>query len=176
MGRKHNHFVGAEERAPKDRKLTRPGALTIVLVNPRIPQNTGSIARMCAGTGSRLDLINPFFKIDDAKLKRAGLDYWPLLDVRIFDTAEAWLEANPTVSPWLVEVGGPKLYTEAQYSEGDYIFFGDEQDGIGPSWLERWPERHLRIPQANIRSFNQANSAGIVLFEALRQLDFLGLS
>lgn len=175
MGRKHNTFVTEEDRTPQDRKLTRPGALTFVLLNPRIPQNTGTIARMCAATGSRLDLVNPFFKIDDSKLKRAGLDYWPLLDVRIFENFEAWSDANPSVKPWLIEVGGNKLYTEAEWAREDFIFMGDEQDGIAPSLLEKWPERHLRIPQANVRSLNQATAAGIVLFEALRQLDWLGL-
>ena len=95
MGRKHNIFVNSEDRAPMDRKLTIPDALTVVLLNPRIPQNTGTIARMCAATGSRLDLINPLFKIDDAKLKRAGLDYWPLLDVRVFDNFERALKHEP---------------------------------------------------------------------------------
>ncbi|MBS1984176.1 MAG: tRNA (cytidine(34)-2'-O)-methyltransferase [Bdellovibrionales bacterium] len=175
MGRKQNTFVSAEERAPQDRKLTRPGALTIVLLNPRIPQNTGSIARLCAGTGSRLDIINPFFKIDDTKLKRAGLDYWPLLDVRVFPDFAAWREANPTKRMWLVEVGGTKLYTEAQFEAEDCLVFGDEQDGIAPSLLAAHPDQHLRVPQDNVRSFNLAMTAGIVLFEGLRQLNWLGL-
>ncbi len=175
MGRKENLNVSAEERAPKDRKLTLPGALTIVLLKPRIPQNTGSIARMCAATGSRLDLISPFFKIDDAKLKRAGLDYWPLLDVRIFDSFDEWQLANPQKTPWLVEVGGGTIYTEAQFNKDDAIFFGDEQEGIAPELLARWPERHLRIPQQGVRSMNLAMTVGIVGFEALRQLGWLNL-
>ncbi len=176
MGRKQNIFVDAQERKPLDRRLTRPGALGIVLVNPRIPQNTGSVARMCAATGSRLDLINPFFKIDDAKLKRAGLDYWPLLDVRIFNTLEDWLEANDSkVQPWLIETVGSKPYTQATFEPNDFLFFGDEQEGLAPSIIDRWPNRTLRIPQQNVRSMNLAMTVGIVSFEALRQLDFLGM-
>jgi len=175
MGRKNNHFVSADERQPQDRRLTRPEALTIVLVHPRIPQNTGSIARLCAATGSRLDLIRPLFEIDDNKLKRAGLDYWPLLDVRVFESLDAWFAANTSVSPWLVEVGGPTVYTEAPFREGDFIFFGDEQDGIPPSLLERFQDKHLRIPQQGVRSMNLSNCVSIVTFEALRQLGWLGL-
>jgi len=175
MGRKNNHFVSADERGPQDRKLTREGALTIVLVHPRIPQNTGSIARLCAATGSRLDLIRPLFEIDDTKLKRAGLDYWPLLDVRVFASLEEWFDAHPGIEPWLVEVGGKLPYTEAKFQTGDCIFFGDEQDGLAPSLLERFPERFLRIPQQGVRSMNLSMCAGIVTFEALRQLGWLGL-
>jgi tRNA (cytidine/uridine-2'-O-)-methyltransferase len=175
MGRKQNHFVSQDERRPEDHKLTREGGLTIVLVHPRIPQNTGSIARLCAATGSRLDLIRPLFEIDDRKLKRAGLDYWPLLDVRIYASLEDWFEAHPQVKPWLVEVGGGEPYTQAPFEKGDFIFFGDEQDGIPPSLLERFPERHLRIPQQGVRSMNLAMCAGIVCFEALRQLEWLGM-
>lgn len=175
MGNKHNVFVAPEERAPKDRKLTRPGALTIVLLNPRIPQNTGTIARMCAATGSRLDIVNPFFKIDDAKLKRAGLDYWPLLDVRHYESFEDWCADNAHVTPWLVETGGSRLYTQAEFKQNDFIVMGDEQDGIAPSILERWPDRHIRIPQANVRSLNLATATGVVTFEALRQLNWLDL-
>jgi len=175
VGRKKNDLVLAEDRAPKDRKLTRPGALTIVLLAPRIPQNTGTIARMCAATGSRLDLVSPLFAIDDNKLKRAGLDYWPLLDVRVFENHQAWLDAHPGVTPWLVEVGGARHYAEPRYAPGEYLVFGDEQEGIAPEWLARWPERHLRIPQQGVRSLNQAMAVGVVTYEALRQLNWLGL-
>jgi tRNA (cytidine/uridine-2'-O-)-methyltransferase len=182
MGRKVNTFVSADERAPRDRKLTREGALTIVLVHPRIPQNTGSIARLCAATGCRLDLIRPLFPIDDAKLKRAGLDYWPLLDVRVFESLDDWFTTqaptafagNTGAAPWLVEVGGTRLYTEAEFRPGDCVFFGDEQDGIPPSLLERLPERQLRLPQQGVRSLNLSMATGIVVYEALRQLGWRG--
>ena len=175
MGRKHNHFVTQEERRPEDRKLTRDGALTIVLVHPRIPQNTGSIARLCAATGSRLDLIRPLFPIDDAKLKRAGLDYWHLLDVRVFESIEDWFKKNMGAKPWLVEVGGAKIYAEASFVQGDFIMFGDEQDGIPPSLLEKFPQQSLRIPQQGVRSMNLSNCVSLVTYEALRQLGWLGL-
>ncbi len=174
MGRKANIFVGADDRAPRDHKLTREDALTIVLVHPRIPQNTGSIARLCAATGCRLDLIRPLFPIDDAKLKRAGLDYWPLLDVRVFESLDEWFATHPDRKPWLVEVGGTQLYTDAQFQAGDCIFFGDEQDGIPPSLLERLPERQLRLPQQGVRSLNLSMATGIVVYEALRQLNWRG--
>lgn len=176
MGRKHNTFVSEQERIPMDRLLTRPGALTIVLLQPRIPQNTGSIARMCAATGCRLELVNPFFKLDDAKLKRAGLDYWPLLDVRSYDRWEDWQAVHPEARPWFVEVGSTKTYTEANFLSGDFLVFGDEQEGIAPSLLEANPERHLFIPQINVRSMNLAMCVGVVTFEALRQQSFKQLS
>jgi tRNA (cytidine/uridine-2'-O-)-methyltransferase len=176
MGRIHNIEVDSEGRQPKDRKLTREGALTIVLFQPRIPQNTGSIARMCAATGSRLELINPFFKIDDAKLKRAGLDYWHLLDVHFFESLEEWKAKHTGAQPWLVEVGGPKIYSEASFAAGDYLMFGDEQEGIPEEYLAELRSRHLRLPQQNVRSLNLATSVGIVTFEALRQLNWPNLS
>jgi tRNA (cytidine/uridine-2'-O-)-methyltransferase len=175
MGRKQNHFVGPADRKPSDRQLTLPDSLRIVLLHPRIPQNTGSIARLCAATGSRLELIRPFFEIDDKKLQRAGLDYWHLLDVQIFASLEDWLEKNSDVNPWLIENTGTLGYSQATYSKSDVLMFGDEQDGIPDSLMQRFPGRGLRIPQQNVRSMNLAMCAGIVTFEALRQLNFLGL-
>ncbi|NCN28503.1 tRNA (cytidine(34)-2'-O)-methyltransferase [bacterium] len=175
MGRKSNTFIDEEGRQPKDRKLTREGALTIVLLHPRIPQNTGSIARLCAATGSRLDLVRPLFEIDDTKLKRAGLDYWHLLDVRHFESWDAWQLANPDARPWFVEVGGSKLHSEANYQSGEFIVFGDEQDGILPSLLEKYSDRTLRLPQQGVRSINLSNAVSVVTYEALRQLNWLGL-
>ncbi len=175
MGRKQNHFVGAEDRKAADRKLTLPDSLRIVLLHPRIPQNTGSIARLCAATGSRLELIRPLFEIDDKKLQRAGLDYWHLLDVQVFSSLDEWLEKNPNCQPWLVENTGRLNYSQAKFSKSDVLMFGDEQDGIPDSLLEKFPTRGLRIPQQNVRSMNLAMCVGIVTFEALRQLDFLSL-
>jgi tRNA (cytidine/uridine-2'-O-)-methyltransferase len=175
MGRKVNTFVEKDQRKPEDRKLTRPDGLRIVLLHPRIPQNTGSIARLCAATGSRLELIRPLFEIDDRKLIRAGLDYWPLLDVVTYASLEEWLEKNPESKPWIVENTGKLTYSEARFQKADVLFFGDEQDGIPDSLLDRFPERSLRIPQQNVRSMNLAMCVGIVSFEALRQLDFLSM-
>ncbi len=175
MGRIQNFNVGEEERKPKDNKISHPDSLTIVLFQPRIPQNTGSIARMCAATGSRLELINPFFKIDDSKLKRAGLDYWHLLDVKIFDSLEDWMNKHPNRIPWLLEVKGPKIYTDVKYAPQDFLMFGDEQEGIPESLLKTHPEKHLSLPQQGVRSLNLATTVGIVTFEALRQLNWLYL-
>ena len=175
MGRFNNQSIGPEDRLPQDRQLTREGAVTITLWRPRIPQNTGSIARLCAATGSRLDLIEPFFEIDDRKLRRAGLDYWHLLDVRVFSSFERWLEKNPQITPWLIEVKGPKYYSTAQFQANDFLFFGDEQEGLAPELFQRWPNRHLALPQQGVRSLNLAMCAGIVTYEALRQLNWLGL-
>ena len=170
MGRKHNHFVDESERKPLARENFGWGPFTIVLLQPRIPQNTGAIARMCAATGSRLHLINPFFSIDDRQLKRAGLDYWPLLDVRVFESFHHWKESFPDARCWFIEVGGKQLYTEVSYSSGDVLVFGDEQDGIQPSLLESHSAAHLRIPQSGVRSMNLAMCVGVVCFEGLRQL------
>ncbi len=175
MGRKINIFASPEDRTPKDRKLTREGAITIVLLHPRIPQNTGSIARLCAATGSRLDLVRPLFEIDDRKLRRAGLDYWHLLDVRIFASWQEWLEANPKAKPWFVEVGGEKIYSAAEFRQGDFIVFGDEQDGILPSILEAHADKVLRLPQQGVRSINLSNAVSVVSYEALKQLNWLGI-
>jgi tRNA (cytidine/uridine-2'-O-)-methyltransferase len=130
---------------------------------------------MCAATGSRLELINPFFKIDDSKLKRAGLDYWHLLDVEIFDSLDDWMNKHPNKIPWLLEVKGPKIYTDVKYAPQDFLMFGDEQEGIPESLLKTHPEKHLSLPQQGVRSLNLATTVGIVTFEALRQLNWLYL-
>src|SRR4051812_8219246 len=115
MGRTINTQITGDDRRPNnflERKKysSHPEGLKIVLLRPRIPQNAGSIARMCAATGCSLELVAPFFQIDDKKLKRAGLDYWPYLDVFTFKTLDEWLEARPNVSPWLVEIDSKQSY------------------------------------------------------------------
>jgi tRNA (cytidine/uridine-2'-O-)-methyltransferase len=175
MGRHSNLNVSEERRKPQSGGLSDPNGLRIVLVHPRIPQNTGSIARLCAATGSRLDLIAPLFEIDNAKLKRAGLDYWPLLDVNVYKSIDEWKEKNENCNPWLIELGAQKSYTDAKFKMADTLVLGDEQEGIPLAWLSETPERHISIPQRGVRSMNLAMCAGIVTFEALRQLDFAGL-
>lgn len=177
MGRTINTQVSGEDRRPKsfsdrEKYASHPQGLKIVLLRPRIPQNTGSIARMCAATGCSLEIVQPFFEIDDKKLKRAGLDYWPYLDVLVFPTLEAWLEAKGEGAKWLVEVKAPRSYSDVTYSRADSLVFGDEQDGIPEAWLSKWSERHVGIPQKNVRSLNLATSVGIVTYEALRQLNW----
>lgn len=176
MGRYQNQSVGTDERKPAQNGLSDPDGFTIVLVHPRIPQNTGSIARLCAATGSKLHLIAPLFAIDDAKLKRAGLDYWPLLDVTVYNSIDDWKLKNSDVSLWFVELGANQSYSSVSYQKKDVLIFGDEQEGIPESWLSEHPQRHVSIPQKGVRSMNLAMCAGIVTFEALRQQNFDRLS
>jgi tRNA (cytidine/uridine-2'-O-)-methyltransferase len=176
MGRHSNQSISQDERKPGHTGLSDPNGLRIVLVHPRIPQNTGSIARLCAATGSRLDLIAPLFAIDDAKLKRAGLDYWPLLDVTVYTSIEDWKLKNATTKPWFVELGATKPYTEAKFQVADTLIFGDEQAGIPEAWMQEFEGQHISIPQRGVRSINLAMCAGIVTFEALRQLNFTNLN
>jgi len=176
MGRFNNSNLSQDERKPSDRSLTRPGAFSIVLFNPRIPQNTGAIARLCAATGSRLDIVNPLFTIDDKKLLRAGLDYWHLLDVCFFEDENEWLQKREasSLNSWFVETKSQQLYTDVQYSPSDYICFGDEQAGITESILQKFPNRYVSIPQQGVRSINLAICAGVVLYEAIRQVSWRG--
>jgi tRNA (cytidine/uridine-2'-O-)-methyltransferase len=150
----------------------------IVLVEPEIPPNTGNVARLCAATSTTLHLIEPFgFKLDDAQLKRAGMDYWRQVAWqrwRNWRTFEQHLA--PTARLWFIESGGPRRYTEARFGPGDYLVFGRETAGLPKPLLERHRERWLRIPMFNAeaRSLNLSNCAALVLFEALRQQGFRG--
>ena len=153
--------------------------MNIVLVQPEIPPNTGNVARLCAATKSVLHLIEPFgFKLDDAQLKRAGMDYWQQVE---WHRWKNWGEFTSAQGPdagrfWYIESGGPKLYTEAKFSPQDYLIFGRETAGLPKQLLEQHRESWLRIPMFNAqsRSLNLANCAALVLFEALRQQDFAG--
>jgi len=151
--------------------------LNIVLVEPEIPQNTGNIARTCVVTGSCLHLIRPLgFSVSDKQLKRAGLDYWKDLLVHEYDGFEAFTGMHPSARLWFMSTHAQRLYTEAQYESGDFLIFGKESAGLGAILLQRYAERILRIPMRNEqRSLNLANSVAIVLYEALRQTDFMEL-
>lgn len=166
------------DRMPQDRSLSRPDALTIVLVYPRIPQNTGNVARLCAATGSRLHLIRPLFRIDDRQLRRAGLDYWHLLDVKEYASWTDWQEDHhdrlEQKRCWFVEVGGRARYTEATFQPADCLIFGDEGKGLTPEFLEPYAEQTLHLPQQGVRSLNLSNAVAVVCYEALRQLDWQG--
>lgn len=148
----------------------------LVLVEPEIPPNTGNVARLCAATRTTLHLIEPFgFKLDDAQLKRAGMDYWQHVEWRRWPSWRTFAEKLPaTARPWFIESGGPKLYTEAKFAADDYLVFGRETAGLPQSLLEQNRERWLRIPMFNAhsRSLNLSNCAALVLFEALRQQGF----
>lgn len=166
------------DRLPRDRALSRPDAMTIVLLHPRIPQNTGNVARLCAATGARLHLIGPLFAIDDRKLRRAGLDYWHLLDVRTFADWQEWETEHRALLAagrgWFVEVGGNTRYSEATYRAGDCLIFGDEGKGLPQDLLQQYPAQTLHLPQQGVRSLNLSNAVAVVCYEALRQLNWRG--
>ena len=150
-------------------------ALHVVLVEPAIPQNTGNIARLTAGTNAVLHLIEPLgFSIDDKQVKRAGLDYWPEVSLEIHASWQVFLEATKVDSEqlWFFSTKAERPYTEVSYSDNDYLVFGSEIAGL-PDWYhQEYPIRRVKIPIANsnIRSFNLANATAIALFEAQRQL------
>lgn len=152
--------------------------LNIVLVEPEIPMNTGNIARTCAATRSRLHLVKPLgFDISDRAVKRAGLDYWPMVDLRVYENLDHFLAENPGAQLWLATTKAPRDYTQAQFQDGCYLVFGKETAGL-PQWFrEEHRERCIRIPmRPDARSLNLANSVAVIAYEALRQLDFPGLS
>jgi len=148
----------------------------IVLVEPRIPQNTGNIARTCAATGCRLHLVEPMgFEVDDAKLKRAGLDYWHLLDITYHESLEAFLESEKGVYR-LASTKATHVYSEADYPDGCYLIFGREDAGLPETLLARFAKDCVRLPQiAEARSLNLSNAVAVVVYEALRQAGFKGL-
>ena len=155
----------------------RETVMNIVLHQPEIPQNAGNIARTCACTGSSLHLIRPLgFRLGEKHLKRAGLDYWDKLDVHVYDNFEDFLEKNPGAKIFMATTKGPRKYTDVSYGSDDFIMFGKETAGIPEDILARYKETSIRIPMLNeLRSLNLANSVSIVLYEALRQLDFPGM-
>lgn len=151
--------------------------MEILLVEPEIPQNTGNIARTCALTRSRLNLVKPLgFSIEDRYLKRAGLDYWEYVDVKVWDSFNDFLAAHPDQRLWLATTKASKSYEMVKYQMDDILVFGRETRGLPEKILEQFPEQQIRIPMLDIgRSLNLSNSAAILLFEALRQNDFPGL-
>ena len=148
--------------------------LNIVLVAPVIPQNTGNIARTCAATGSVLHLVRPLgFDISDSAVKRAGLDYWHLVDVHVYDDLDELFSKNDVRQMRLFSTKAPRSYTEADYDDGCYLFFGRETTGLPEEFLDAHYESCVRIPmRADARSLNLSNSVAVGVFEALRQLDF----
>ncbi|MBO4916161.1 MAG: tRNA (cytidine(34)-2'-O)-methyltransferase [Oscillospiraceae bacterium] len=153
--------------------------LNIVLVEPEIPQNCGNIARTCAATGSRLHLVRPLgFDISDRAVKRAGLDYWHLVDVSVYDSLDELFVRHPEASEdcWLATTKAPADYTGAAFRDGCWLFFGKETAGLPEAFRMAHYERCIRLPiRAEARSLNLSNSVAVLVFEALRQLDFPGL-
>ncbi|MFC0561708.1 tRNA (uridine(34)/cytosine(34)/5-carboxymethylaminomethyluridine(34)-2'-O)-methyltransferase TrmL [Halalkalibacter alkalisediminis] len=155
--------------------------LHIVLYQPEIPANTGNIARTCAGTNTTLHLIRPLgFSTDDKMLKRAGCDYWPSVTIKYYDSLDELFASYPEGQFYYIETVGTKNYSEFDYSdkEVDHLFvFGRETTGIPQNIIEKNLDRCFRIPQTDkIRSLNVSNTAAIVIYEAIRQQGFTGLS
>jgi tRNA (cytidine/uridine-2'-O-)-methyltransferase len=151
--------------------LSQP--LHIVLVEPEIPPNTGSIARCCAATNTVLHLVEPLgFKLDDRSLKRAGMDYWLHVTWHAWPNWEALRAAHPTARFHFLTTKTERSYTEARFQPGDFLVFGRETRGLPESLLRDNAESCLTIPMSSphVRSLNLATAAAIVLFEALRQL------
>ncbi|NCC51428.1 MAG: tRNA (cytidine(34)-2'-O)-methyltransferase [Spartobacteria bacterium] len=144
----------------------------IVLVEPDIPPNTGNIARLCAATGSSLHLIEPLgFRLTNAAMKRAGLDYWDAVEVARHPNFDAYFDEIRPPRLWLFSTKGHRAYTDVTYRPGDALVFGSETRGLPESLLAAHPDRTLTIPMRrdHVRSLNLANAAAIVLYEALRQ-------
>jgi len=148
--------------------------LNIVLLAPEIPQNTGNIARTCAATGSRLHLIKPLgFDISDAAVKRAGLDYWHLVEVCVYESLDDFFAKNKVRQKRLFSTKAPRSYVEADYEDDCYLFFGRETKGLPEDFLEANFDDCVRIPMRHeARSLNLSNSVAVAVFEALRQQEF----
>lgn len=151
--------------------------MEIVLVEPEIPQNTGNIARTCALTGTHLHLIKPLgFSLADRYMKRAGLDYWQQVKVNIWENFDEFAAAYSSRNLYLASTKAARSYEQIHYQMDDIIVFGCETRGLNQQILKRYPQNMIRIPMIDIgRSLNLANSAAIILYEALRQNDFAGL-
>lgn len=150
----------------------------VVLVEPEIAPNTGNIARLCAATGTVLHLIEPLgFRLDDRRLKRAGMDYWRHVQWHRWPSWPAFVAQLPAGARlWFIESGGPQHYAQVQYQPDDYLVFGRETAGLPRSLLEANRSRWLRIPMRHpqARSLNLSNCVALVLYEALRQQGFPG--
>lgn len=151
--------------------------LNIVLVEPQIPQNTGNIARTCAATGASLHLVRPLgFTIDDKKLKRAGLDYWHLLDIHYYDRIDDFFTQNPDASCYYFTTKGKHIYSDVTFDEHCFLVFGREDAGLDEALLYQNPERCLRLPMiSEARSLNLSNTVAVAAYEVLRQWQFPAL-
>ena len=178
--------MAAEDAAP--RTITQPidrvrtdavanAPLHIVLVEPQIPPNTGNVARLCAATGCTLHLVAPLgFSIADRELKRAGLDYWDAVDVRLHDSLAAFL-ATWTAPMWLLSTRASRRYDTAPFAFGDALVFGKETAGLPDAMLAAHPTQTLRVPmrEGAVRSLNLSTTVGIVAYAALARLGFPAL-
>ncbi len=152
-------------------------AFHIVLVNPEIPANTGNIARTCAATGTHLHLVRPLgFSTGDRELKRAGLDYWHAVNMAYYDSFEEVKQAFPEGRFFLTSTKAKKRYSDFAFRDGDFFVFGKETKGLPQELLDQHSETCMRLPMTDkVRSLNLANTAAVVVYEALRQNGFSGL-
>ena len=153
--------------------------MNIVLVEPEIHPNTGNVARTCAATGLRLHLVEPLgFDISDKAVKRAGLDYWPMVDLHVWHSLEELVETEQPEDIWLATSKGAKSYVDpsVQFRDGCWLFFGKETAGLSEEFRLAHAERCIRIPiRETARCLNLSNSVAILAYEALRQAGFPGL-
>ncbi|MDD3800682.1 MAG: tRNA (cytidine(34)-2'-O)-methyltransferase [Desulfuromonas sp.] len=152
--------------------MNPPSPFHIVLIEPEIPPNTGNIARLCAATGSILHLVEPLgFSLDDRHLRRAGLDYWPQVQLRRWPDFASLQAAYPAGRWWLASKTAQRCYVEASFLPGDFLVFGKESAGLPADLLQQHADRCLRIPllEPAVRSLNLASATAILLYEALRQ-------
>ena len=151
-------------------------SLNIVLVEPEIPQNTGNIIRSCAATGTKLHLVRPLgFCMDDKYLKRAGLDYWDLVEIKYYDSFDEVREQNPDAKFFYSTTKSKQTHSDVKYEENSFIVFGKETKGLPESLINENLDTAIRIPMVDIekaRSLNLSNCVAIVLFEALRQIGY----
>lgn len=149
--------------------------LNIVMVEPEIPQNTGNVARTCAATGARLHLVKPMgFEIDDKKLKRAGLDYWHLLDITYYESLDEFMEIHRNDTMFYFTTKAPRAYSDVDFPDDVYLLFGKETKGLPEDFLkEHYDDRCVRIPMIDeARSLNLSNAVAIAAYEFLRQKNF----
>ena len=150
----------------------------IVLVEPEIPMNTGNIARTCACTGAHLHLVKPLgFDISDKAVKRAGLDYWHLVDISVYESIEDLFARRPEINNfWLATTKAPRSYCEADLTGECWLFFGKETAGLPMDFREKFRDRCIRLPMVSAaRSLNLSNTVAVCVYEALRQTGFPGL-
>lgn len=152
-----------------------PYNLNIVLVEPQIPANTGSVGRVCVATETSLHLVEPIgFEISDPQVKRAGLDYWQYLSVNLYKNLGSFFDSIPRTAPKVFfSTKARRTYFEHRFEEGSYLFFGSETAGLPDEVFTSYPDQIFRIPQfdTRVRSLNLANSVSIVIYEAIRQLE-----
>jgi len=155
------------------RTIGKLPVLHIVLWEPEIPPNTGNIARLCAATGTQLHLVGQCgFRLNDRQLKRAGLDYWPSVELNEYADWEEFVEKADPSRIWLATTKAKHSYTQVEYRDGDALLFGSESKGVPHTFHERYADTSITIPMVGsaVRSLNLATAVGIVLYEALRQI------